>query len=181
MTLSITESNICKALGDFLTSILPGVTIRQGQQNRLTLPAPGTNWLVFTPLLRTRLALNIDDYSTTSTVTTKSLEAYMQVTVQTDCYGPAASDNAQTICTMFRDEFASAFFEQCGFDIAPLYTADPRNLTFINDQSQYEERWNVDCVLAANIVSTAGVQSTETLGPVGIVSVDVKYPPIGAP
>lgn len=69
VTLSITESMIMQALGDFLTAILPaGVIITQGQVNRVAEPVTGdspelTDFVVMWPVLRQRLETNVDGYS----------------------------------------------------------------------------------------------------------------------
>jgi hypothetical protein len=179
MSLSLTEANIMQTLGNFFTAILPDVEIRRGQENRTTLPS-GPNWLVMTPILRTRLDTNTDIFSVTDTVGITAAGTTIRLDVQADCYGPAAEDNAQIISTLFRDEYATAFFFHSGFAVSPLYTFEPRNLTFINDAAQYEPRWNVDVSLEINPVVTFPQQYMDAVGPVTIISVDEKYPPTGA-
>jgi hypothetical protein len=63
ITLSITEANVFKALGDFLTSVLPaGTKVVRGQQNRVPEP-PDVDHVVMWPITKTRLATNVDDYT----------------------------------------------------------------------------------------------------------------------
>ena len=63
ITTSITESNIFKALGNFITSILPaGTPVVQGQQNRVAEPA-GKDFVVMWPLLTERISQNVDSLS----------------------------------------------------------------------------------------------------------------------
>jgi hypothetical protein len=58
--LSLTESQLMKALGDFITSLLPaGVGIQQGQQNRA--PEPLGDFVLMWPILRRRVSTNEDD------------------------------------------------------------------------------------------------------------------------
>ena len=100
-----------------------------------------------------------------------------EVTVQLDVHGPHSADNAQTISALFRDDFAVQFFDDTGFDLAPLYTSDPRQIPFSNDQQQVEYRWVIDAVLQVNPVLTVPQQFADALA-VGVVSVDAAYPPV---
>lgn len=60
LTVSITESQIFQALGDFISSVLsPFVDVSRGQQNRKAEPS-NDDYVVMWPLLRTRLSTNID-------------------------------------------------------------------------------------------------------------------------
>lgn len=72
--------------------------------------------------------------------------------IQIDVHGPNSSDNAQIITTTFRDDFAFQLFQQSGFDVAPLYADDPKQLPFINAEQQYEYRWVIEAHLQANQV-----------------------------
>ena len=69
VTLSITESMILQALGDFLTAILPaGFIVVQGQDNRVAEPVTKdspelTDFAVMWPIYRSRLETNTDSYS----------------------------------------------------------------------------------------------------------------------
>jgi hypothetical protein len=66
MISTITESQIFKALGDFLVSILPaGTEVVRGQINRVSEPA-SANFVVMWPLLRTRLSFNVASYDDVS-------------------------------------------------------------------------------------------------------------------
>lgn len=57
-TVSITEANVFKVLGDFITSIVPATCkVMRGQRNRVAQP-PNTDHVVMWPLLRPRLATN---------------------------------------------------------------------------------------------------------------------------
>jgi hypothetical protein len=62
MNLSLTQSQTFVVLGAFLREILPsGIPIVLGQENRVPEPED-ENFVVVTPLLRTRLETNIDTY-----------------------------------------------------------------------------------------------------------------------
>ena len=62
-TVSITEANVFKVLGDFITSIVaPTCKVRRGQVNRVSEPA-NVDHIVMWPLLRPRLATNESAYT----------------------------------------------------------------------------------------------------------------------
>ena len=67
--------------------------------------------------------------SPTQTVGSRKLasggETFLQptrVTIQLDVHGPNSADNAQTISTLFRDDYAVQFFKGTGFDVKALRT-----------------------------------------------------------
>ena len=63
ISVSITEEQLFKVLGDFLTAILPAsCAVVRGQANRVPEPQ-GTDFAVMWPGLRERLSTNVDDYS----------------------------------------------------------------------------------------------------------------------
>lgn len=85
MSLSLTEAQTLTALRTFLLSVLPsGTEVVRGLDNRVPEPA-GANFVTMTPISRTRLGTNIDNYQdcaftgsitgTTLTVTSMSLGA----------------------------------------------------------------------------------------------------------
>ena len=96
--------------------------------------------------------------------------------VQLDVHGPGSADNAQIISTLFRDDYACEFFAAQSAEIAPLYADDPRQLPFVNDQNQYENRWVVAAHLQVNATVTVGQQFAAALA-AGIISVEATYPP----
>ena len=176
-TLSLTESNVLQALGQFLVAVLPtGTAVVVGQDNRV--PAPqSANYAVMTPILRTRLATNLTAYTDTypgSTQTRQDTQA-TQVTIQVDTFGPLSADNAQLITTLFRSDWGVDQFAGYGFDVTPLYTSDPRQMKFTNESAQVEQRWTTDCVLQANAVVTVPQDFAGELV-VGVIEVDAAYP-----
>jgi hypothetical protein len=88
-----------------------------------------------------------------------------RVTVQLDIHGPGSSDNAQTISTLFRDDYAVQQFATSGFDIAPCYADDPRSVPFQNGEQQWEVRYVVDAVMQVNqLISGVPTQFAAALG-----------------
>ena len=103
-----------------------------------------------------------------------------EVTVQLDVHSNSvtkASDMAQRISTLFRDDYAVRFFKASGYDVAPLYADEPRQLPFWNDQSQVETRWVIEAVLQANqVVLNIPQQFADTVT-VTNVPADIFYAP----
>lgn len=163
-TISITESNILTALGNFLVGALPaGVTIVRGQDNQVVEPLD--DFVVMTPMLRNRLATNVDSWLYVAAPTTLAHLQSVQVTVQIDVYGPNSGDYSQIVSTLLRDAYACDVFEASGFDIQPLYAGDPTQRPFINGEGQYENRWGVDAVLQANPIVSSPQDFANVLTP----------------
>lgn len=106
------------------------------------------------------------------------IESLMQptnVTVQLDVHGPLSADNAQMITTLMRDEYAVSRFASYGPYITPLNADDPRQVPFINDQKQYEDRWIIEVQLQVNQSVVIPQQFAEAVD-VDLVSVEAAYP-----
>jgi len=68
--------------------------------------------------------------------------------IQLDVHGPASYGNAQRLSTLIRDDYCSLFFQRAGYPgISPIDADEPRQIPFINAESQYETRWIVDTSL----------------------------------
>jgi hypothetical protein len=98
-----------------------------------------------------------------------------RITVQLDVHGPNSAENAQTISTLFRDDFAVQAFASSGFDVSPLYVGDPRQLPFENETQQVENRWVIDAVMQANQTIRAPRQFADELD-VDLIDVNAQYP-----
>jgi hypothetical protein len=99
--------------------------------------------------------------ATPSQIMAAGLQALMQPTewtIQLDCHGPNSSDNASIISTTFRDSYALNQFATSGFDVTPLYADDPKQVVFISDQEQMEDRWIVEACMQANQVVSISQQ-----------------------
>jgi hypothetical protein len=108
--------------------------------------------------------------------TQKMLQPVM-CTMQLDVHGPKSADNAHQITTMFRDEYATSAFAAYGKDVAPLYADDPKQVPFINDQKQYEDRWVIEACMQANQAVVNIPQQFFDRVVVGLIEVDSHYPP----
>lgn len=115
--------------------------------------------------------------SSVLSASTQELLQKTKIMIQIDVHGPASADNAQVITTAFRDDFATTFFTDAGFDGAPMYADDPKQIPFINAEEQYETRYVIDVVLQANQKVKVPQQFADSVI-VGIIDVDVVYPPV---
>lgn len=177
-TLSLTESQTLQAVGQFLVAVLPaGTQVVAGQDNRVASPQ-SANYAVMTPIMRTRLATNLTTYSDgyPSNPTTRADTQATMVTIQVDTFGPLSADLAHLIQTLFRSDWGVDQFTTSGFDVTPLYTSDPRQMKFTDESAQVQQRWSIDCALQVNPVVTVSQDFADQLA-VGLLSVDVAYPP----
>lgn len=178
VSVSFSEGDMFQALRGLLASMLPsGIEIIRGQTNRVPEPR-GLDFLVMTLLSRDRLATNVDEYTDgyPSAPGIKSAVASTCLTIQIDVHGPASGDNTQTVSTLFRDEFSTSFFDQSGIDAQALYASDPRQVPFINGESQWETRWSIDLSIQVNQLIQVGQDFADTLI-VGLINVDRVFPP----
>lgn len=75
-----------------------------------------------------------------------------RVVIQLDVHGPNSADNAQTISTLMRDDFAEISFAASGYDVQSLFADDPKQVPFLNAEQAYETRYIVEAMLQANQV-----------------------------
>ncbi|PVX61237.1 phage neck terminator protein [Paraburkholderia unamae] len=238
MALSLTEAQTLTALRSFLLAIMPaGMEIVRGLDNRVPEPV-GPDFITMTPILRDRLATNVDSSqdcaftgsisgatltvtamnigtvavgatlfgagiaaATTITATgtgtggigsytvspaqtvasetmaagSKNMLQATKVTVQLDVHGPGSGDNAAIITTAFRDEYAVDSFSSSGFDVAPLYADEARQMPFLNENQQIEERWVVEVVMQTNPIVSVPQQYAAQLN-AALIDVDASYP-----
>lgn len=72
------------------------------------------------------------------------------VVFQIECHGEGGANNAQVISTVMRDAVGVARFNELNPNLTPLYADDPRQVPFINENQQYEDRWIVEAHVQAN-------------------------------
>ncbi len=78
-----------------------------------------------------------------------------RITIQVDVYGLNSANNVETVSTLFRDDYASLWFQRQGYaasGIGPLDIGQPRQMAFVDAEQNYEERWTVDLALQVNQV-----------------------------
>ena len=66
--------------------------------------------------------------------------------VSADFYGADSGDKARKLCNLWKSHYTTARLVSC----QPLYCKDPVQMTFINEQSRYEQRWMVELLLQYN-------------------------------
>ena len=166
---SITEANLFKALGDFISSIVDCQVIR-AQVNRTAMP-PG-DFVSMTQSSSAPLSTNIDS----NTSNTKSVKAPTRWGAQIDCYGAQACDRAKAITALLRDDYACQQFAASGYDIQPLYASDAQQMPLITGEQQYLERWTFEIALQYNGILTVSQDTADALV-VGLINVDATYKP----
>lgn len=149
----------------------------QGQPNRVAAPT-ATSYIVFTPLMRNRLATNVVKFSSSNAAV---LDQHTNVQsamlpVQVDCYGPTSADLAQILSTEFRSQDAIDFFSAAGLEVTPLYTSDPRQIPFMDEGDQVQQRWSTDVNLQIKVGVTSAQQFADAIS-TGLINVDAEFPP----
>lgn len=166
VTVDLTEADVTTVLRSFILSVLPStMSVRLGQQNRVAPPVGP--FVTMTIVGRRRLGTNSWVYTKTARVVRDPTE----ITVQVGCFGDGAGDNIQRIVALFRDFYATDFFTASGFDVAPLYAGEPRQMAFISGEKQYENQWSADLKLQANFMLTVP-QAFATSADAQVISVD---------
>jgi hypothetical protein len=104
--------------------------------------------------------------------------------IQLDFHGQGASgspgDYAQTAAILLRDAWAvDQFTTQSGpaggGAVEPLYADEPRQIPFVNDQNQTEDRWIVTATLQVNETISVPQEYMDS-AVVGLIEVDTFYP-----
>jgi len=179
MTVTPTESDVFKWLGDFLGQILPGVDVSQGQENYVP-PSKDLDYIVMWPIRRSRLSTNHFSYTPATdpspAVGSRTVAAPTDVVIQLDFHGVNCGDNTQVFTTLFRDPFATGYFATSGY--TPLYCDDGQQLAFETGENTFENRWT----LYAHLQATPAVSTTQQFADnlqTELINVDATYPPGG--
>jgi hypothetical protein len=88
----------------------------------------------------------------------------------------AASDMAQVIATLMRDERATTYFASAGLDGAPFYADDPKQVPFFNGEQQYETRYVVDVHIQANQALSGLPQQFADEAVIDVTNVEATFP-----
>lgn len=108
----------------------------------------------------------------------RSVTQSTRITVQSDIHSAdvaTAANMAQTVSTLFRDEFAVDALSASNANISPLFASDPHQVPFLNSEQQYESRWIVDLVMDANMAIDVP-QDFASAVTVNFISADNTYP-----
>lgn len=172
LAVSITVDDVLSKLRAFLLGIVPtGTIVLVGPLNRTAQPA--TDHVIITPTTRKRLRTNVDTDVDTPGDGHTQMEQGTKLGVQVDFYGTLAGDWCAMFTTAFRDEYGvTALAPTC----APLYADDGRMMPSVTGEEQFLDRWMVDAMLQYNPVTTIPQQFFDS-AEVGLINVDVEYPP----
>lgn len=173
-TISITETQALTVLRSFILSLvsLDGDHVIRGLQNRVATPAG--DFIEITASLSGPLSTNVQTYAPDNSASLNKRST--QLSVQIDCYGASALNNANMLSMMLRSDYACQKFAASGLDMQPLYANDAHQLPFVTGEEQYQERWVFDVVLQINPVVSAPQDFADSLE-IGLIDVDVVYPP----
>jgi hypothetical protein len=159
MTPNLTQEQIFTALRAFIVAVLPsGVTVLKGQANRVPMPA-SDDFIIMTQTRREQMAQNVHDYRPDDSL--EDIARSTSLTFQIDVYGANAAENAQTITTLFRDEYGVTFMRSSG--VAPLYCADPQQMPLVAGEQQYIQRWTFGAVVEGIISISVSMQFAANL------------------
>jgi hypothetical protein len=104
--------------------------------------------------------------------------AATEMVVQLDFHGPNSGSNVRIIDTLFRSEYGTSEFYDIGFAVTPLFCENARQMNFVNDQQQYEDRWSMEAHLQINaIVGTQQMFADEL--EVTTIEVNARVRPVG--
>jgi len=111
-----------------------------------------------------------------------TMQVSQDLVFQADVHGPNSDINAQILATTWRDDAGCELLAAAASpnELQPLYAEEPRQLPFINAESQFETRWSVDLHVQANIEVSLGQEFMEAVH-LGMFPVDVflaaSWPP----
>lgn len=170
LTITVTQSNVYQALGTFLNSQL-GYTPVQGYDNQVSMLTG--DFVNMTIVVSDRLNTTIENYDMVNL--NLDLNKSVNLTVQLDFYGPNAGDYAEVFSTTFRSSYGYVNMQTANAAIAPLYTSDPKQISFVGDNEQYKHRFMVEANLqvCSQVVVT---QQSFTNVVIGIKEVDATFP-----
>lgn len=140
---TVTHNQIFREVRAYLLGLFlcPPETIIQGYQNDAPLP---NNAIVMSILFEHSLDIAASYYEPSENKA--AIQQSVEVTLQIDFYSEGSGDRARKLCNFWKSQHATARLTSC----QPLYAKDPMQMTFINEQSRYEERWMVEIALQYN-------------------------------
>lgn len=151
-TVDVTQSMLYETLRTFLLGLV-SCPVQQSQQNRV--PMGTDDFILMTGL--NAPGLSTDKVTFIPGQSNPGSETHSRSTqwnAQLDCYGPDAADMAAVIATAFKTDYAAAALAQADIEIQPLYADDPRQMTIVNAENQYNPRWIVELAFQYNPVVT---------------------------
>lgn len=185
MTVVNSTPSVREVVYDFLATYLaPSVAadhIIWGNQNNLTLPEDGDDFVIFYLMSNVRRGSGFE-YWEKDGEDVQTVSETVEGLVQIDCYchgdNPGDGENArlraQTIETLARSTVAPAFFRSRGMGC--LFCDDAKDTTTVGESELYQPRWTV--TLHISYPSRLSVtQDFFITAEVGLHPVDVEYKP----
>ena len=168
---SPSQTDIFIALRAFILGLIDCEVVR-GLGNGV--PMPSSPFIAMTELYQIRLSTNVASYHDPGDASgTRKVMAPTQYVIQIDCYGPDSSDWATILTTMLRDEYG---VKKLAPAAAPLHADDPKMITLVNGEENYEQRWMLTALFQFNPVVTVS-QDFAGAVEIGLVNVDSTYQP----
>ena len=87
--------------------------------------------------------------------------------MQIDCYGKNAHAMSRQVSTMWQSLLTTDAMQNC----QPLYCADPKDLTFVNETGQYELRFMTALELQYNTGYEQSIQTSNQVPNVDIIGI----------
>lgn len=149
--ITIVVDDVMNAIIAFLQPFVdnPGNIIR-AQVNRVAPPIQSFTQL--TEIFSTPVSLP----KVTPNGLTQTIQAFINIAVQIDFYGPSASEECAATVTAFRSSYAHDVFPE---NIRPLFCDNGRQTALVNGEEQYESRWTATVNLQYNPAFTLSQQS----------------------
>lgn len=172
---SLTEGQANTLLRAFVQTVIPGLEVTIGQENRVSEPA-ADDYVVFWSVLRRRLGTTVTtwDQSVGGNPSAQDNTESLRMDVQLDFHGANSTDFAQVFATLFRSGYACDYFANSG--MTPNYCSDGQQAPFITGEKQYSDRWMVSATFDANITVSTPQQFAASVE-LGLIEVDATYPP----
>lgn len=104
----------------------------------------------------------------------QSTRVVFQLDVHSDDMG-RASDMAQTISTVMRDDVGVQLLKASGLPVSPLFADDPRQMPFQTAENNTEDRYVVECHLQADQIITPSQEFADEVV-IDRVAADLFFP-----
>lgn len=146
VTINITKREIMRVLLPYFHDLCNAKDqVVAGLQNGVPLPE---NAIVMFPIFEENIGQKVDYYDR------QKGEAYIlnnvKMRLQVDFYGNDAHERARKVSNAWHDMYTTEKFSI----LQPLYADGVRFMQFVNEKSQYEERYTIELYLQYNTVVT---------------------------
>lgn len=163
VAVAFSEYEVLAALIAWLRAILPpSVEVVRGQENRVPVPN-AREFVVVTPIGRTRQGTNTIGYRDDPGAGFRDSMQPTVVDFQIDIFGAGSAGYVQIVSTLARDDHVFRTFKERGVPARMLYAGEPRQLPWTDEGKQYEDRWQLDVSIQANIVVQVSQQFADRI------------------